>query len=101
MSSLRARVLASVLALAAVGLIAVGAVTYAEQRSFLYSRVDQQARSAVDAALAGARQRRPATAGRRPGRRTAAAAPAGGPATTADRCSRPAPTASAAPPPAW
>jgi two-component system, OmpR family, sensor kinase len=49
MSSLRARVLASVLALAAVGMIAVAAVTYAEQRSFLYSRVDQQARSAVGA----------------------------------------------------
>ncbi|HXB16186.1 MAG TPA: HAMP domain-containing sensor histidine kinase [Solirubrobacteraceae bacterium] len=49
MSSLRARVLASVLALAAVGMIAVAAVTYAEQRSFLYSRADQQARSAVGA----------------------------------------------------
>jgi two-component system OmpR family sensor kinase len=47
MSSLRARVLVSVLALAAVGMIAVAAVTYAEQRSFLNSRVDQQARSAV------------------------------------------------------
>ncbi|HEY7835996.1 MAG TPA: HAMP domain-containing sensor histidine kinase [Solirubrobacteraceae bacterium] len=46
MSSLRARVLASVLVLAAVGMIAVAAVTYAEQRSFLYSRVDQQARGA-------------------------------------------------------
>jgi two-component system, OmpR family, sensor kinase len=49
MSSLRARVLASVLALAAAGMIAVAAVTYAEQRSFLYSRADQQARSAVGA----------------------------------------------------
>ena len=47
MSSLRARVLASVLVLAAAGMIALGAVTYAEQRSFLESRVDQQARSAV------------------------------------------------------
>ena len=46
MSSLRARVLASVLVLAAVGMIAVAAVTYAEQRSFLYSRIDQQARGA-------------------------------------------------------
>ena len=47
MSSLRARVLASVLALAAVGMVAVAAVTYAEQRSFLFSRVDQQARAAI------------------------------------------------------
>ncbi len=46
MSSLRARVLASVLVLAAIGMIAVAAVTYAEQRSFLYSRLDQQARGA-------------------------------------------------------
>jgi two-component system, OmpR family, sensor kinase len=49
MSSLRARVLASVLALAAVGMVAVAAVTYAEQRSFLYDRADQQARAAVGA----------------------------------------------------
>ena len=49
MSSLRARVLVSVLALAAVGMIALGAVTYAEQRSFLEDRVDQEARSAVGA----------------------------------------------------
>ncbi len=47
MSSLRARVLASVLVLAAVGMVAVAAVTYAEQRSFLYSRLDDQARSAL------------------------------------------------------
>ncbi len=49
MSSLRARVLASVLVLAAAGMIAVGAVTYAEQHSFLESRADQQAQSAVGA----------------------------------------------------
>lgn len=42
MASLRARVLASVLLLAAAGLIALAAVTYAEQRSFLLGRVDQQ-----------------------------------------------------------
>jgi two-component system OmpR family sensor kinase len=47
MSSLRARVLASVLVLAAIGMVAVAAVTYAEQRSFLYSRVDDQARGAI------------------------------------------------------
>jgi two-component system, OmpR family, sensor kinase len=46
MSSLRARVLASVLVLAAVGLIALAAVTYAEQRSFLLGRVDQEATAA-------------------------------------------------------
>ena len=49
MASLRARVLASVLVLAAAGMVALGAVTYAEQRSFLQSRTDQQARAAVDA----------------------------------------------------
>jgi two-component system OmpR family sensor kinase len=49
MTSLRARVLASVLLLAAAGMVALGAVTYAEQSSFLQGRVDQQARSAIDA----------------------------------------------------
>jgi two-component system OmpR family sensor kinase len=49
MSSLRARVLASVLVLAAAGLVALAAVTYAEQRSFLQSRVDQEAVAARDA----------------------------------------------------
>jgi two-component system, OmpR family, sensor kinase len=49
MASLRARVLVSVLALAAAGMVALAAVTYAEQRSFLESRADQQARSAVGA----------------------------------------------------
>jgi two-component system, OmpR family, sensor kinase len=44
MASLRARVLASVLLLAALGLIALGAVTYAEQRSFLLGRIDQELR---------------------------------------------------------
>ncbi|HEX4482461.1 MAG TPA: HAMP domain-containing sensor histidine kinase [Solirubrobacteraceae bacterium] len=46
MSSLRARVLASVLALAAAGLLALAAVVYAEQRSFLQGRLDQEVRSA-------------------------------------------------------
>jgi two-component system, OmpR family, sensor kinase len=49
MTSLRARVLASVLVLAAAGMVALGAVTYAEQSSFLQSRADQQARAAVGA----------------------------------------------------
>ncbi len=42
MASLRARVLASVLLLAAAGLVILAVVTYAEQRSFLLDRVDQQ-----------------------------------------------------------
>jgi two-component system, OmpR family, sensor kinase len=53
MASLRARLLAAVLVLSAVGLLLLGAVTYAEQRSFLLDRVDQQARSAPPA-IAGA-----------------------------------------------
>lgn len=46
-ASLHTRVLASVLALSAAGLIALAAVTYFEQRSFLESRADQQAKAAV------------------------------------------------------
>src|SRR3954447_25805273 len=46
MASLRARLLAAVLVLTAVGLLLVGAIVYAEQRSFLLQRVDQQLRSA-------------------------------------------------------
>jgi two-component system, OmpR family, sensor kinase len=44
--SLRARLLIGLLAIAALGLLIAGAVTYAEQRSFLQDRVDQQARDA-------------------------------------------------------
>jgi two-component system OmpR family sensor kinase len=47
MASLRARLLACLLALAAAGLLIAGAVTYAEQRSFLLQRVDQQAKVAL------------------------------------------------------
>jgi two-component system OmpR family sensor kinase len=47
MASLRARLLAAVLALAAVGLLLLGGVTYAEQRSFLYDRIDQQLRDGI------------------------------------------------------
>ena len=49
MQSLRARLLVSVLALAGAGLVALGAVTYAEQRSFLLGRVNQEAGSAIAA----------------------------------------------------
>ncbi len=46
MASLRARLVAALLVLAAVGLVAAAAITYAEQRDFLLDRVDQQLRSA-------------------------------------------------------
>jgi two-component system OmpR family sensor kinase len=49
MTSLRTRVLISVLLLSAVGMIALAAVTYAEQRSFLLGRIDQQVRAAAPA----------------------------------------------------
>ena len=45
--SLRARLIAGLLVLAAVGLVTLGAVTYAEQRSFLMKRVDQEAKAAI------------------------------------------------------
>jgi two-component system OmpR family sensor kinase len=54
--SLRGRLVAGVLALAAAGLILLAAVTYAEQRSFLMDGVDRQVRSAqgvVDNVLEG------------------------------------------------
>jgi two-component system, OmpR family, sensor kinase len=44
--SLRARLLAGLLALTAAGMLIAGAVTYAEQRSFSYQRVDEQTRDA-------------------------------------------------------
>jgi two-component system, OmpR family, sensor kinase len=44
--SLRARLIAALLVLATAGLVTLGAVTYAEQRSFLLERVDQQAHEA-------------------------------------------------------
>jgi two-component system OmpR family sensor kinase len=45
--SLRTRLIAGLLALAAVGLVLLAGVTYVEQRHFLYDRVDAQARAAV------------------------------------------------------
>jgi len=47
MASLRARLVAGLLALAAVGLLLLGGITYAEQRSFQYDRLDDQVHSAV------------------------------------------------------
>jgi two-component system OmpR family sensor kinase len=49
MASLRARLVAGLLAVAAVGLLVLGGVTYANQRSFLFDRLDQQAAAAVPA----------------------------------------------------
>jgi two-component system OmpR family sensor kinase len=47
MRSLRARLIAGLLMLAAAGLLTLGGVTYAEQRSFLLDRVDQQLHAAI------------------------------------------------------
>lgn len=47
MLSLRARLLAAVLVLTAVGLLLLAVITYVEQRNFLLGRVDDQAPSAV------------------------------------------------------
>jgi two-component system OmpR family sensor kinase len=47
MRSLRARLLAALLAVAALGLLLLATITYLEQRSFLYERVDEQARAAI------------------------------------------------------
>jgi two-component system OmpR family sensor kinase len=53
MSSLRARLLAAVLAITAVGLLTLAAITYYEQRDFQYDRIDQTARQGAGA-VAGA-----------------------------------------------
>jgi two-component system OmpR family sensor kinase len=53
MRSLRSRLVASVLGLAAVGLIVLAAVTYFEQRSFLYDRLDNQLREAAPGVARG------------------------------------------------
>ena len=49
MLSLRARLLAAVLVLTAVALVLLAVITYAQQRSFQYDKVDDQARSGVAA----------------------------------------------------
>src|SRR4051812_36256288 len=64
--SLRARLLVALLALTTVGLVTLAAVTYAEQRSFLLERADQQAQAALRAVsfqLAGASGVPPLTPG--------------------------------------
>ena len=85
MASLHARLIAGLLALAAVGLLALGSITYFEQRSFQLERVDRQAQSAAPAVVARARRqgrrapvghagRRSLRAARRQGRRRPRAA---------------------------
>jgi two-component system, OmpR family, sensor kinase len=62
MASLRARLLAALLALTALGLLLLGTITYVEQRSFELDRIDRQASSALPAvanALQGNEPRRP------------------------------------------
>ncbi|MCW2991642.1 MAG: integral rane sensor signal transduction histidine kinase [Solirubrobacterales bacterium] len=49
MRSLRSRLLVSVLGIAALGLVLLAAIVYAEQRSSLYSRLDTELRQAPDA----------------------------------------------------
>ena len=48
MASLRGRLLIAVLGLTAVGMLLLGGITYAEQRSFLMQRLDEQTRSAPE-----------------------------------------------------
>ena len=57
MSSLRARLLAAVLAITAVGLIALAGITYAEQRAFLLDRAEEQARDGAGAVAGALAQR--------------------------------------------
>jgi two-component system OmpR family sensor kinase len=47
--SLRARLVAGLLVVSALGLVLLAGITYAEQRSFLLDRVDEQARAAIPA----------------------------------------------------
>jgi two-component system OmpR family sensor kinase len=70
--SLRARLVALLLALAAVGLVTLAAVTYTQQRSFLVERVDGQVRTAglaVGRALDDAGANVPGSGDSRPGER--------------------------------
>ena len=57
MSSLRARLVAAVLAIAAAGLLTLAAITYAEQRSFQLDRVDETARDGAGAVVGALAQR--------------------------------------------
>jgi len=92
MHSLRARLIAVLLVLAGAGLLTLAAITYTEQRSFMLTRLDQQAESAAPAvshvldeeglgpagaASVGAAGRSAPGAGRGPGAAAGAAAGAG------------------------
>ena len=57
MSSLRARLVAAVLAIAAVGLVTLAAIVYFEQRSFLLDRAEEQAREGAGAVAGALAQR--------------------------------------------
>ena len=76
MASLRARLLAAVLALTACGLLLAGGITYVEQRSFQYYRVDQQLSAAIVPVAARLEQ----MAGRAPDGHGGPGDPARGPA---------------------
>ena len=69
MASLRARLIAVLLVVAAIGLLALAGITYTEQRSFQYERVDTQlasARPAMEHQLTGRGPEGP-PGGQRPG----------------------------------
>jgi two-component system, OmpR family, sensor kinase len=74
MASLRARLIAALLAACAGGLLLLGAITYLEQRSFQYERVDDQARAAL-----GPAQRALGDGRSGPGPRGGSGPPRGGP----------------------
>ena len=57
MTSLRARLVAAVLAIAAVGLVTLAAIVYFEQRSFLLDRAAEQARDGAGAVAGALAQR--------------------------------------------
>jgi two-component system, OmpR family, sensor kinase len=83
-ASLRARLLAGLLALAAARLVLLAAIVYVEQRSFLLERADEQVRAATGAVGFALKEQD------MPGGRPRDAGPAGG--------FRPGPTGSAATP---
>ena len=67
MASLRSRLIAVLLVVAAVGLLALAAITYAEQRNFLYDRVDQQVQSSQEVVARALGGQDPASHGGGPG----------------------------------
>jgi two-component system OmpR family sensor kinase len=84
MASLRARLLAAVLALTAVGLVLLGGITYVQQRSFELDRLDDQVRAAPPAVAAALRAQgvdgsvpRSPPQGRPPGEAPGSGLPAG------------------------